>query len=100
MLGSPGTGKTRLAQRLATILPDLSPAESIETTQIYSAVGLLTAGQSLLLQRPFRSPHHTVSEAGLVGGGSTPSPGEISLAHHGAVFLHQLPQVNPRPPPV
>ena len=96
MLGSPGTGKTLLAQRLATILPDLSPAESIETTQIYSAVGLLTAGQSLLLQRPFRSPHHTVSEAGLVGGGSTPSPGEISLAHHGVLFLDELPEFNRR----
>src|SRR5205807_7871368 len=96
MLGSPGTGKTLLAQRLATILPDLSPAESIETTQIYSAVGLLSAGQSLLLQRPFRAPHHTVSEAGLVGGGSTPSPGEISLAHHGVLFLDELPEFNRR----
>ncbi|MBS0260809.1 MAG: YifB family Mg chelatase-like AAA ATPase [Planctomycetes bacterium] len=96
MLGSPGTGKTLLAQRLATILPDLSPVESIETTQIYSAVGLLKDGQSLLLQRPFRSPHHTVSEAGLVGGGSTPSPGEISLAHHGVLFLDELPEFNRR----
>src|SRR5579872_846512 len=96
MIGSPGTGKTLLAQRLATILPDLSPEESIETTQIYSAVGLLTPGQSLLLQRPFRAPHHTVSEAGLVGGGSTPSPGEISLAHHGVLFLDELPEFNRR----
>ncbi len=96
MIGSPGTGKTLLAQRLATILPDLSPIESIETTQIYSAVGLLTPGQSLLLQRPFRAPHHTVSEAGLVGGGSTPSPGEISLAHHGVLFLDELPEFNRR----
>ncbi len=96
MIGSPGTGKTLLAQRLATILPDLSPGESIETTQIYSAVGLLTPGQSLLLQRPFRAPHHTVSEAGLVGGGSTPSPGEISLAHHGVLFLDELPEFNRR----
>jgi magnesium chelatase family protein len=96
MIGSPGTGKTLLAQRLATILPDLSPGESVETTQIYSAVGQLAAGQSLLLQRPFRAPHHTVSEAGLVGGGSTPSPGEISLAHHGVLFLDELPEFNRR----
>jgi magnesium chelatase family protein len=96
MIGSPGTGKTLLAQRLATILPELSPRESVETTQIYSAVGRLTAGQSLLLQRPFRAPHHTVSEAGLVGGGSTPSPGEISLAHNGVLFLDELPEFNRR----
>ncbi len=96
MLGSPGTGKTLLAQRLATILPDLSPAESLETTQIYSAVGRLTPGQPLLMQRPFRAPHHTVSEAGLVGGGSTPSPGEISLAHNGVLFLDELPEFSRR----
>lgn len=96
MLGSPGTGKTLLAQRLGTILPDLSPEESLETTQIYSAVGRLTPGQPLLMQRPFRAPHHTVSEAGLVGGGSTPSPGEISLAHHGILFLDELPEFNRR----
>jgi magnesium chelatase family protein len=96
MIGSPGTGKTLLAQRLATILPDLNPGESVESTQIYSAVGQLANGQSLLLQRPFRSPHHTVSEAGLVGGGSTPSPGEISLAHHGVLFLDELPEFNRR----
>lgn len=96
MLGSPGTGKTLLAQRLGTILPDLSPLESLQTTQVYSAIGLLPAGQSLLLQRPFRSPHHTVSEAGLVGGGSTPKPGEISLAHNGVLFLDELPEFNRR----
>lgn len=96
MLGSPGTGKTLLAQRLGTILPDLSPEESLETTQIYSAVGRLQNGQSLLMQRPFRAPHHTVSEAGLVGGGSTPTPGEISLAHHGVLFLDELPEFNRR----
>lgn len=86
MLGSPGTGKTLLAQRLVTILPDLSPDESLQTTRIYSAVGRLEPGHPLMLRRPFRTPHHTVSEAGLVGGGSTPSPGEISLAHHGVLL--------------
>src|SRR3990172_5029063 len=82
MLGPPGSGKTMLAKRLPTILPDLTPVESIETTRIYSAVGRLKPGQPLLAVRPFRSPHHTISNAGLVGGGSTPSPGEISLAHN------------------
>lgn len=96
MIGPPGTGKTLLAQRIATILPDLSPEESLQTTRIYSAVGRLDPGQPLLLQRPFRSPHHTISEAGLVGGGSTPSPGEISLAHQGILFLDELPEFNRR----
>ncbi|MDX1968636.1 MAG: YifB family Mg chelatase-like AAA ATPase [Planctomycetaceae bacterium] len=96
MIGPPGTGKTLLAQRVATILPDLSPEESLQTTRIYSAVGRLDPGQPLMLQRPFRSPHHTISEAGLVGGGSTPSPGEISLAHQGILFLDELPEFNRR----
>ena len=78
MLGPPGSGKTMLAKRMPTILPDLTPGESIETTRIYSAVGRLKPGQPLLAVRPFRSPHHTISDAGLVGGGSTPTPGEIS----------------------
>ena len=96
MLGSPGTGKTLLAQRMGSILPELSPTESLETTQIYSAVGRLVPGQPLIMLRPFRSPHHTISEAGLVGGGSTPSPGEISLAHNGVLFLDELPEFNRR----
>jgi magnesium chelatase family protein len=96
MIGSPGTGKTLLARRIATILPRLSQQESLETTRIWSAVGRMEPGQSLVLLRPFRSPHHTVSEAGLVGGGSTPAPGEISLAHHGILFLDELPEFNRR----
>ena len=96
MIGSPGTGKTLLSQRLGTILPHLEPEESLETTQVYSAVGRLEPGQPLLLTRPFRSPHHTISEAGLVGGGSRPQPGEISLSHHGILFLDELPEFNRR----
>ena len=96
MIGSPGTGKTLLSQRLGTILPELAPEESLETTQIYSAVGRLEPGQPLMLTRPFRFPHHTISEAGLVGGGSTPQPGEISLSHHGILFLDELPEFNRR----
>ena len=94
MIGPPGSGKTMLAKRLPTILPDLVPVESIETTRIYSAVGRLKPGQPLLAVRPFRSPHHTISNAGLVGGGSTPTPGEISLAHNGILFLDELPEFN------
>ncbi|MCA9039847.1 MAG: YifB family Mg chelatase-like AAA ATPase [Planctomycetaceae bacterium] len=96
MIGSPGTGKTLLASRIGTILPELQLKESLETTRIYSAMGRLNNGQSLMMQRPFRSPHHTISEAGLVGGGSTPAPGEISLAHHGLLFLDELPEFNRR----
>jgi magnesium chelatase family protein len=94
MLGPPGSGKTMLAKRLSSILPTLSPKESIETTRIYSALGRLQPGQPLLVQRPFRSPHHTISDAGLVGGGSPPAPGEVSLAHNGVLFLDELPEFN------
>jgi magnesium chelatase family protein len=96
MIGSPGTGKTLLSQRLCTILPELESEESLETTRIYSAVAQLEAGAPLMLRRPFRSPHHTISEAGLVGGGSVPQPGEISLAHNGILFLDELPEFNRR----
>ncbi len=96
MVGPPGTGKTMLAARVPTILPMLSPGESIETTRIYSALGRLRPGQPLMARRPFRAPHHTISEAGLVGGGSQPAPGEISLAHHGVLFLDELPEFNRR----
>src|SRR5438874_475030 len=96
MIGPPGSGKTMLAKRVPTILPVLSAEESIETTRIYSAVGRLPAGQPLLARRPFRAPHHTISNAGLVGGGSTPTPGEISLAHNGVLFLDELPEFHRR----
>ena len=96
MLGPPGSGKTMLAKRLPSILPTLSAEESIETTRIYSSLGRLQPGQPLLAVRPFRSPHHTISNAGLVGGGSPPSPGEISMAHNGVLFLDELPEFDRR----
>ena len=94
MTGPPGSGKSMMAKRLPTILPPLTLAESLETTQIHSIAGKISKDTSLISQRPFRAPHHTISEVALVGGGSTPMPGEISLAHNGVLFTDELPEYN------
>lgn len=92
MIGPPGSGKTMLARRMPTVLPDMSLEEALETTKIHSVAGRLPADSALIATRPFRAPHHSISYAGLIGGGAVPKPGEVSLAHHGVLFLDELPE--------
>ena len=94
LIGPPGSGKSMMAKRLPSILPPLSLTESLETTQIHSVAGKLGSDVSLIFQRPFRSPHHTISQVALVGGGNTPQPGEVSLAHNGVLFLDEMPEMS------
>jgi magnesium chelatase family protein len=92
MIGPPGSGKSMLAKRIPTIMPDLTLSEALEVTKIHSAMGTLAAAEGIIGTRPFRSPHHATSNVALVGGGSMPTPGEISLSHQGVLFLDELPE--------
>ncbi len=92
LIGSPGAGKSMLARRLPSILPDMTRKEALEATEIWSVAGLTDSSHPMLLHRPFRAPHHTLSASAMTGGGQTPKPGEISLAHHGVLFLDELPE--------
>jgi len=92
LIGPPGAGKTMLTRRLYTILPQLSFQEALETSKVYSVMGLMPKGHGLIRARPFRAPHHTISDAGLIGGGQSPKPGEVSLSHNGVLFLDELPE--------